>query len=79
MANSAHLSTYVTLSCVLFYSHIVDKMRDSSTGIKLTLNVEQGNRYKETFTGKPAASPLTCCRDKGDTASLSRWDQLWPS
>uniref|UniRef100_A0A8V0ZCR2 Pleckstrin 2 n=1 Tax=Gallus gallus TaxID=9031 RepID=A0A8V0ZCR2_CHICK len=31
--------------------HIVDKMRDSSTGIKLTLNVEQGNRYKETFTG----------------------------
>lgn len=54
-------------------------MRDSSTGIKLTLNVEQGNRYKETFTGKPAASPLTCCRDKGDTASLSWWDQLWPS
>uniref|UniRef100_A0A8B9QNN7 Pleckstrin 2 n=1 Tax=Anas platyrhynchos TaxID=8839 RepID=A0A8B9QNN7_ANAPL len=31
--------------------HIVDKMRDSSTGIKLTRNLEQGNRYKETFTG----------------------------
>ncbi|XP_062433031.1 pleckstrin-2 isoform X4 [Rhea pennata] len=31
--------------------HIVDKMRDSSTGIKLTPNMEQGNRYKETFTG----------------------------
>ncbi|NWX86487.1 PLEK2 protein, partial [Nothoprocta ornata] len=30
---------------------IVDKMHDSSSGIKLTPNMEQGNRYKETFTG----------------------------
>lgn len=40
---------------VLFYSHIVERMGDSSTGIKLTRNLEQGNRYKETFTGTPTA------------------------
>ncbi|XP_026705113.1 pleckstrin-2 [Athene cunicularia] len=31
--------------------HIVERMCDSSTGIKRTRNLEQGNRYKETFTG----------------------------
>ncbi|NXK79320.1 PLEK2 protein, partial [Amazona guildingii] len=31
--------------------HIVERMCDSSTGIKLTRNLQQGNRYKETFTG----------------------------
>jgi len=30
-------------------------MYDSSTGIKLTHNLQQGNRYKQTFTGTPAA------------------------
>lgn len=41
--------------CVLFYSHIVERMCDNSAGIKLTRNLEQGNSYKETFTGTPAA------------------------
>ncbi|KAM6359779.1 pleckstrin-2 isoform 3-T3 [Alca torda] len=31
--------------------HIVEEMCDNSTGIKLTHNLEQGSRYKETFTG----------------------------
>lgn len=60
-------------------------MRDSSTGIKLTRNLEQGNRYKETFTGMPAAdkdfltSDMAHCRDKGATALAWWWDQLWPA
>ncbi|KAM9191457.1 pleckstrin-2 [Mergus octosetaceus] len=45
MKNSFNLLENISLH------HIVDKMRDSSTGIKLTRNLEQGNRYKETFTG----------------------------
>ncbi|XP_030071071.1 pleckstrin-2 [Microcaecilia unicolor] len=32
-------------------NHIVDKMRDSSSGIKPITNMEQGSTYKESFTG----------------------------
>nr|XP_033808228.1 pleckstrin-2 isoform X2 [Geotrypetes seraphini] len=32
-------------------NHIIDKMRDSSSGIKPITNMEQGSTYKESFTG----------------------------
>lgn len=43
------------LCYALVCSNIVERMYDSSTGIKLTRNLDQGNRYKETFTGTAAA------------------------
>lgn len=36
-------------------------MCDNSTGIKLTRNLEQGNRYKETFIGMPVAGKELPC------------------
>uniref|UniRef100_K7G280 Pleckstrin 2 n=1 Tax=Pelodiscus sinensis TaxID=13735 RepID=K7G280_PELSI len=45
MKNSFKLPSNISLN------HIVDKMHDNSNGIKLTPNTEQGNTYKESFTG----------------------------
>ncbi|TFK15007.1 papilin [Platysternon megacephalum] len=45
MKNSFKLPSNISLN------HIVDKMHDNSNGIKLTSNMEQGNTYKESFTG----------------------------
>ncbi|XP_054827869.1 pleckstrin-2 isoform X1 [Eublepharis macularius] len=45
MKNSFKLPSNISLN------HIVDKMYDNSSGIKLTPNSEQGNTYKESFTG----------------------------
>ncbi|XP_073204491.1 pleckstrin-2 isoform X2 [Lepidochelys kempii] len=45
MKNSFKLPSNISLN------HIVDKMHDNSNGIKLTHNMEQGNTYKESFTG----------------------------
>ncbi|XP_032630622.1 pleckstrin-2 isoform X1 [Chelonoidis abingdonii] len=45
MKNSFKLPSNISLN------HIVDKMHDNSNGIKLTPNMEQGNTYKESFTG----------------------------
>lgn len=38
------------------FSHIVDKMYDSSSGIKITPNTGQGSLYKESFTGTHVAN-----------------------
>ncbi|XP_034969752.2 pleckstrin-2 [Zootoca vivipara] len=45
MKNSFKLPSNISLN------HIVDKMHDNSSGIKLTPNTEQGSTYKESFTG----------------------------
>lgn len=45
MKNSFKLPSNISLN------HIVDKMHDNRHGIKLTPNTEQGNTYKESFTG----------------------------
>ncbi|XP_077178614.1 pleckstrin-2 isoform X1 [Paroedura picta] len=45
MKNSFKLPSNISLN------HIVDKMHDNSSGVKLTPNTEQGNMYKESFTG----------------------------
>lgn len=63
-AISACLFHLLMLCCALICSNIVERMYDSSTGIKLTRNLDQGNRYKETFTGtsgrQRATSHLKC-------------------
>ncbi|NXJ59961.1 PLEK2 protein, partial [Rostratula benghalensis] len=50
---------------------IVEKMCDNSTGIKLTRNLEQGNRYKETFTGSALVDWLI-----SKAFALSRFDAV---
>ncbi|KAM3855892.1 pleckstrin-2 [Vipera latastei] len=45
MRNSFKLPMNISLN------HIVDKMYDSSSGIKITPNTGQGSLYKESFTG----------------------------
>ncbi|KAJ6667230.1 hypothetical protein lerEdw1_017208 [Lerista edwardsae] len=45
MKNSFKLPSNISLN------HIIDKMHDNRHGIKLTPNTEQGNTYKESFTG----------------------------
>ncbi|KAM6466791.1 pleckstrin-2 [Liasis olivaceus] len=45
MRNSFKLPANISLN------HIVDKMYDSSSGIKITPNTGQGSLYKESFTG----------------------------
>uniref|UniRef100_A0A8C8R9H8 Pleckstrin-2 n=1 Tax=Pelusios castaneus TaxID=367368 RepID=A0A8C8R9H8_9SAUR len=45
MKNSFRLPSNISLH------HVVDKMHDNSSGIKLIPNMEQGNTYKESFTG----------------------------
>lgn len=40
-------------SASLLCSRIVDKMHDSSSGIRPCPNMEQGSTYKKTFLGEP--------------------------
>ena len=47
------LLSFVFFAC----SRIVDKMRDSSCGIRPSPNMEQGSTYKKTFIGEPYPTP----------------------
>lgn len=58
-------------------SRIVDKMRDSSCGIRPSPNMEQGSTYKKTFIGEPLTPTPPPGLGQGlETWGLVTWDSV---